>query len=187
LWTIFLQLGACSLQLFHNFATKTENTYMDLSKIISISGKPGLFQIINQSRGGVVAQSLLDQKKISIGQTQQVSTLSDISIYTEEGDEPFENVLKAMHKEAAGEKIEIDLKDDAALRNYLFTVLPGHDEDRVYASDIKKMVKWYNLLFENDLLEFDEAEGSEDEKENEGTEASENDETNNEAEIKKGD
>ena len=129
---------------------------MDLSKILSIAGKPGLFQIVNQSRGGVVAKSLIDGKKVSIGQTQRVSTLSDISIYVEGGDEPLVNILKTIYESNGGKEIDIDLKDTDALRNLLREVLPEHDEDRVYASDIKKMVKWYNLLHKNDLLDFSE-------------------------------
>jgi|SRR5690554_71015 len=132
---------------------------MDLSKILSIAGKPGLYQIISQSRGGVVAKSLIDGKKMSIGQTLRVSTLSDISIYVEDGDEPLQNVLKQIHEIYGDKELEIDLKDSDALRSFLREVLPEHDEERVYASDIKKVIKWYNMLLENDLLDFSEEEG----------------------------
>jgi len=138
---------------------------MDLSKILSIAGKPGLYQIVNQSRGGVVAKSLLDGKKVSIGQTQRVSTLSDISIYVEDGDEPLVNILKTIYESNGGTEIEIDLKDADALRNLLREALPEHDEERVYTSDIKKMVKWYNLLHKNNLLDFSEKAEEETEEE----------------------
>lgn len=128
---------------------------MDLSKILSIAGKPGLFQIINQTRGGVLAVSLLDGKKTSIGQTQRVSTLSDISIYTEEGDEPLLNVLQTVFKTTDGAKCEVDVKDDDALRNFMREMLPEHDEERVYTSDIRKVVKWYNLLLKSDLIDLE--------------------------------
>lgn len=128
---------------------------MDLSKILSIAGKPGLYQIINQTRGGVVAMSLLDGKKISIGQTQRVSTLSDISIYTEEGDEPLQNVLQTIFKTTEGAPCEVDIKDDNALRNFLREILPEHDEVRVYTSDIRKVVKWYNLLLKSELIDLE--------------------------------
>jgi len=137
---------------------------MDLSKILSIAGKPGLYQIINQSRGGVIAKSLIDGKKISIGQTQRVSTLSDISIYVEDGDEPLINVLKSINEKYGDKELDIDLKDDGALRELMSEMLPTYDEDRVYTSDIKKMVKWYNLLLKNDLLDFTEV-AEEEEKE----------------------
>ncbi|MEM9052346.1 MAG: DUF5606 domain-containing protein [Bacteroidota bacterium] len=134
---------------------------MDLSKILSIAGKPGLFKIMNQSRGGVVVTSLNDGRKMVVGQTQRVSTLSDISIYTLEGDEPLENIFKTMFEKSEGKAVEVDFKDDDALREYLFRIFPEHDEDRVYPSDIKKIIKWFNLLLEKGLLEFEEEEKKE--------------------------
>lgn len=128
---------------------------MDLSKILSISGRPGLFEIINQTRGGVVALSLLDGKKVSIGQTQRVSTLSDISIYTEEGDELLLNVLQTVFKTTDGAPCEVDVKDDDALRGFMREMLPEHDEERVYTSDIRKVVKWYNLLLKSELIDME--------------------------------
>jgi hypothetical protein len=125
---------------------------MDLSKIISIAGKPGLFKIINQSRGGVVVVSLTDGKKMAVGQTQRVSSLSDISVYTLEGDEPLPEIFSKILETTGGEALDIDLKDQEALRGFLLEILPEHDEERVYPSDIKKMVKWYNLLLKKDLL-----------------------------------
>jgi len=131
---------------------------MDLTQILSIAGKPGLFKILNQSRGGVVVTSLSDGKKMVVGQTQRVSTLSDISIYTLEGDEPLANIFEKMHQQSAGKAVEVDAKDPDTLREYFFRIFPEHDEDRVYPSDIKKMIKWFNLLLEKGLLEFDKEE-----------------------------
>lgn len=135
---------------------------MDLSKIISISGKPGLYQILSQSRNGVLAKSLINGKRINIGQTLRVSTLSDISVYVEYGDEPLKNVLKKINELYGDEKLDVDLKDDLELRSFLKEVLPEHDEERVYISDIKKIIKWYNMLYDHKLLDFsdtdDEAE-----------------------------
>jgi len=134
---------------------------MDLSKILSIAGKPGLFKVMNQSRGGVLVTSLNDGRKMVVGQTQRVSTLSDISIYTLEGDEPLENIFKTMFEQSEGKAVEVNFKDDDALREYLFRIFPEHDEDRVYPSDIKKMIKWFNLLLSKGLLEFAEEETDE--------------------------
>jgi len=146
---------------------------MDLSQILSIAGKPGLFKILNQSRGGVVVTSLNDGKKMVVGQTQRVSTLSDISIYTLEGDEPLANIFEMMKKQSGGKEVEVDFKDNDALREYLFRIFPEHDEDRVYPSDIKKMIKWFNLLLEKGLLESDDEEKEENSKEEEKAETSE--------------
>jgi len=137
---------------------------MDLSKILSIAGRPGLFKIMNQSRGGVVVNSLMDGRKMVVSQTQRVSTLSDISIYTLDGDEPLENIFKTMIEKSEGKPVEIDFKDDDALREYLFRIFPEHDEDRVYPSDIKKIIKWFNLLLEKGLLELAEEDKEEDTK-----------------------
>ena len=134
---------------------------MDLSQILSIAGKPGLFKILNQSRGGVVVTSLDDGKKMVVGQTQRVSTLSDISIYTLEGDEPLANIFAMMKKQSGGKEIEVDFKEPDALREYFFRIFPEHDEDRVYPSDIKKMIKWFNLLLDKGLLESTEEEKEE--------------------------
>lgn len=129
---------------------------MDLSKIISISGKPGLYLVMNQTRGGVLAKSLVDGKKIPISQTQRVSTLADISIYLEDGDEPLTDVFREIYKSNEGAPIDIDIKDNDALRGFLREILPEHDEDRVYASDIRKLVKWYNLLLAEGLIDLEE-------------------------------
>ncbi|HKK40124.1 MAG TPA: DUF5606 domain-containing protein [Cryomorphaceae bacterium] len=137
---------------------------MDLSQILSITGKPGLYKILNQSRGGVVVISLNDGKKMVVGQTQRVSTLSDISIYTLEGDEPLAKIFEKMKEQSGGKEVEVDSKDPDALREYFFRIFPEHDEDRVYPSDIKKMIKWFNLLLEKGLLESTEEEKEEEAK-----------------------
>jgi len=145
---------------------------MDLSQILSIAGKPGLFKILNQSRGGVVVTSLNDGKKMVVGQTQRVSTLSDISIYTLDGDEPLANIFEKMREQSGGKEVEVDFKDDDALREYLFRIFPEHDEDRVYPSDIKKMIKWFNLLLSKGLLVKEEEAKSEESTESNEEEAS---------------
>jgi len=139
---------------------------MDLSKILSIAGKPGLYKVVTQSNRGIVVSSVEEGKKMAIGQTQRVSTLSDISIYTIEGDEPLRDIFKKFYERTEGKPIDIDIQNNRDLRDFFLEVLPDHDEERVYASDIKKMVKWFNLLLEKDMLDFseepEEAEDSED-------------------------
>ncbi|MFT5904024.1 MAG: hypothetical protein ACI9O2_000881 [Flammeovirgaceae bacterium] len=98
---------------------------MDLTQILSIAGKPGLFKILNQSRGGVVVTSLNDGKKMVVSQTQRVSTLSDISIYTLEGDEPLSNIFEMMREQSGGKEVEIDAKDPDTLREYFFKIFPS--------------------------------------------------------------
>ena len=129
---------------------------MSLEKILSISGKPGLFKLTTQTRSGFLAESLVDGKKISVSGRHNVSLLSEIAIYTLTEELPLREVfLKISEKENGGEAINHkSSKDD--LEEYFFGILPDYDEDRVYASDIKKVVQWYNLLIKNGMTDFSE-------------------------------
>jgi len=137
---------------------------MDLSQIISIAGKPGLYRILNQSRGGVIVLSLQDGKKTAIGQTQRVSALSDISMYTVDGDLLLDEILKRVHAHTGGKTVDINVKDDGAVRDFFTEVIPEHDQDRVYNSDIRKLIKWYNSLLEKDLLDFEKETDTQEDK-----------------------
>lgn len=137
---------------------------MGLDKILSISGKPGLFKIITQTRGGFVAESLIDKKKITVNMQSNVSVLSEIAIYTLTEELPLRDVFKKINEKENGQPTSISHKDSKdVLEEYFFEVLPDYDEDRVYASDIKKVLQWYNLLQAQDLLNFIEVD-SEDSK-----------------------
>lgn len=130
---------------------------MSLDKILSISGKPGLFQLKTQTRSGFVAESLLDGKKVSVSAQSNVSVLSEIAVYTLTEELPLKNVFKAISDKENGGPTSISHKDGKdTLEEYFFGILPDYDEDKVYASDIKKIVQWYNLLHKNDLLSLDE-------------------------------
>ncbi len=130
---------------------------MNLDKILSIAGKPGLFQMLTQTRGGFVAVSLLDGKKVTVNLKSNVSVLSEIAIYTLEEEMPLVSVLEKIYNKESGGKTSVAHKADKLdLEAYFFEVLPNYDEDRVYASDIKKVVQWYNILHENKLLDFSE-------------------------------
>ncbi len=135
---------------------------MKLDKILAIAGKPGLYKLLSQTRTGFVAESLLDGKKSTIGMRSNVSVLSEIAIYTLEKELPLREVFLQIHKKEKGGKTPVSHKDDkVALEAYFFEVLPDYDEDRVYVSDIKKVIQWYNLLAENGITDFtDEAEAA---------------------------
>ena len=127
---------------------------MSLEKVISISGKPGLYKLITQTRGGFVAESLVDKKRISVSVQNNVSVLSEIAIYTLTEEIPLRQVFQNIKDKENGEKTSIKPKDGKdKLEEYFFNVLPDYDEDRVYASDIKKVIQWYNLLQEHKLLD----------------------------------
>ena len=137
---------------------------MSLDKILSISGKPGLFQLKTRTRSGFVAESLLDGKKVSVSIHSNVSVLSEIAVYTLTEEVPLRKVFAAIKEKENGEATSVSHKDSKdKLEEYFFEVLPDYDEDRVYASDIKKIVQWYNLLHKNDLLILEEEVSDEEE------------------------
>ena len=136
---------------------------MSLEKILAISGKPGLYELKTQTRTGLLAESLIDGKKLTVSTRQNVSLLSEIAIYTLTAEVPLREVFeKISKKENGGEAISHKSSKDE-LEEYFFNVLPDYDEDRVYASDIKKVVQWYNLLTKNGISNFSEGDTSEEE------------------------
>ena len=119
---------------------------MSIKKILSVSGKPGLYELKIQTRTGFVAESLLDGKKITVGMRANVSLLSEIAVFTYSEEVRLADVLKAIAtKENDGPAIS-HKEDETKLKAYFREVLPEFDEDRVYTSDIKKILNWYNLL-----------------------------------------
>ena len=136
---------------------------MSLEKILAISGKPGLYEIVAQTRTGAVVESLLDKKRLTVGAHSNISILSEIAIYTLTEEVPLKDVLRKVKDKENGRPTSISHKDGKdVLEEYFFEVLPDYDEDRVYASDIKKVVQWYNLLQKNDLLNSLESEDESD-------------------------
>jgi hypothetical protein len=119
---------------------------MNLEKILAISGKPGLYALKVQTRSGFVAESLIDGKKITVGLKSNVSLLSEISMYTNTEEKPLAEVMRNIAiKEDNGPAIS-HKEDNAKLTAYFLEVLPDYDQDRVYPSDIKKVLNWYNML-----------------------------------------
>ncbi len=130
---------------------------MALDKILSIGGKPGLYKLLTQTRSGFVGESLLDGKRISVGIRNNVSVLSEIAIYTLEEEVPLREVFQKIKDKEKGGKTSIGHKDEKIkLEEYFFEILPNYDEDRVYASDIKKIIQWYNILHDNGIFDFAE-------------------------------
>ena len=136
---------------------------MSLDKILAIGGKPGLYRLLTQTRTGFVAESLIDGKRLSVGMSNNVSVLSEIAIYTLEEELPLREVFRKIQEKEDGGKTPVTHKDDKIkLEEYFFELLPNYDEDRVYASDIKKVIQWYNLLHANGINEFSEPEKGDD-------------------------
>lgn len=125
---------------------------MNLEKILSISGKPGLYALKVQMRSGFIAESLIDGKKITVVMKTNVSLLSEISMYTISEEKPLSEVMRNIAiKEDNGPAIS-HKEDNAKLITYFKEILPDYDEERVYPSDIKKVLSWYNLLQANGLV-----------------------------------
>ena len=148
---------------------------MSLEKILSISGKPGLYDLKTQTRNGFVAESLLDGKRITVNMRSNVSLLSEIAIYTYSEEVPLRQILQAIKEKEDGAATSVSHKDSKnQLESYFREIVEDYDEDRVYASDIKKVVQWYNLLQKKEMMDFSEPEEEKEEKttekENKGSE-----------------
>ena len=119
---------------------------MNLEKVLAISGKPGLYLLKVQTRTGFVAESLLDGKKITVGLKSNVSLLSETSIYTNEAEMPLAEVMRNIAiKEDNGPALSHKESNDK-MTAYFLEILPDYDQDRVYPSDIKKVLNWYGIL-----------------------------------------
>jgi hypothetical protein len=139
---------------------------MSLDKILSIGGRPGLYKLLTQTRSGFVAESLIDKKRISVGINNNVSLLSEIAVYTLEEELPLREVFTKIKIKEKGGKTSVGPKEEKIkLEEYFFEVIPDYDEDRVYPSDIKKIIQWYNLLHDNGINQFDEPETKSEEEE----------------------
>lgn len=130
---------------------------MDLSKILSIAGKPGLYLMVGEAKNNLIVESLIDGKKIPSFAHDRVSTLKEISIYTENEDVPLDEVLKSINNYTEGKPIENPKKSSSdVIKSTFAEILPDYDRETVYVSDIKKIFSWYNLLLEKDMLDFTE-------------------------------
>jgi hypothetical protein len=129
---------------------------MNIEKILAISGKPGLYELKIQTRTGFVAESLLDGKKITVNLKANVSLLSEISVYTYDAEKPLAEILNSISKKEKNGPAISHKEDATTLAAYFKEILPDYDEERVYGSDIKKIINWYNLLQSKGLVK-DEA------------------------------
>ena len=132
---------------------------MDLSKIVSISGKPGLYVVKSQAVGRLIVESVLDGKCSPAFARERMSSLEEISIFSTDEDRPLKDVFKMIH-EKMGDKVDFDYKkaSNDELREKFAFVMPDYDEEAVYPSDMKKVFAWYQMLVDKNLLDFTEEE-----------------------------
>lgn len=128
---------------------------MDLSNILAIAGKAGLFKLVSQTKTGAIVESLLDGKRTPAFRNDKISSVSEICMFTNNEDYPLSEVFRNIYNKENKGQISIDFKKVSTkdLYAYFSEVLPDIDEDRVYPSDVKKALSWYNLLLSKDLID----------------------------------
>ena len=137
-----------------------------LKEILSITGKPGLFKLVSQGRNMLIVESLTDGKRQPVHSKDKVVSLGDIAIYTDDAEVPLAEVLENLKNKENGQVASTDAKaDNDALRKFMTEVLPAYDRERVYPSDIRKLINWYNLLLSAGITEYKTAEKEEEAKE----------------------
>lgn len=129
-----------------------------LKTILSISGKPGLYKLVSRGKNMLIVESLADKKRFPAYGNEKIISLGDIAMYTDAEDVPLRMILAAMKEKENGNIVALDIKKASSdeLYNYLETVLSNYDRDRVHASDIKKLISWYNLLVKSGMVDFEE-------------------------------
>ena len=130
---------------------------MDLSKIVTIAGRPGLYQVKSQSVGKIIVESLIDGKCSPAFARERMSSLEEISIYSVDEDRPLKEVFRSIH-EKMGDKVDFDVKKatNDQLKAKFLEIMPDYDQDAVYPSDMKKVFLWYQMLMNRGLLDFTE-------------------------------
>ena len=127
---------------------------MELKDILAISGQPGLYRFIAQSRNGFIVESLIDGKRMNAAASSRISALTEISMFTEGEDIALADVFTKMYEQTEG-KPALSAKESAdRLREFFAQAVPDYDRERVHASDIKKAILWFNLLVEAGFTEF---------------------------------
>lgn len=134
---------------------------MNLTGIIAISGKPGLYKVLAQGKNNIIVESLEDKKRVPAYASDRISALDDISIYTYDDDKPLKEIFISIFEKENGKETISHKEDQNKLKAYLIEVLPNFDQERVYASDIKKIFQWYNLLLKAGALVPEEKEEKE--------------------------
>ena len=131
---------------------------MALEQILSVSGKSGLFRLVGQMKNGIIVEAIADGKRFPVHGSAKVSALEEISIYTDTEEVPLKDVFKAIFDKEGGKQVLSAKASNNDIKAYFETVLPNYDRDRVYVSDMGKVVRWYNLLIEHKAYDPSEPE-----------------------------
>lgn len=153
-----------SINFVENFICNNNYIFDMIKTILSISGRPGLYKLVSQGKNMLIVESLQTGKRVPAYAHDKVVSLGDISIYTNEGDHPLEDVFASIAEKFNNEAIDSKTMSNAAALKELFSeILPEYDEDRVHTSDIKKVFSWYNQLIAAGITEFKDEEIAQDE------------------------
>ncbi|MDE6715986.1 MAG: DUF5606 domain-containing protein [Muribaculaceae bacterium] len=126
-----------------------------LKEILSISGRPGLYKLISYGKNMVIVESVVDGKRMPAGARDKIISLGDIAIYTDDEETPLANVFKTMYDKYEGKTIDAkSYKTNDQLFDFFEEILPSFDRDRVYPTDVKKVISWYNTLVNAGLTDF---------------------------------
>lgn len=128
----------------------------ELEKILSVSGKSGIFKLITGGRATIIVESLTDGKRLPVHPTQKVSALSDITMFTYEEDVPLREIFLKAKAAFEGGPAPDPKSESNVLHDAMKKILPDYDAERVYDSDIRKLLSWYNILQSKDMLDFAE-------------------------------
>ena len=140
---------------------------MDLSGVLSIGGKPGLYMTVSQTKNGLIVESIgKEKKRMPVYASDKVSALEEISIFTTEEDIPLKEVFKKIFVKQEGKQAITHKSSKNDLKDFFLEALPEYDEEKVYISDIKKVIQWYNILQAEKLIDVEEKK----EKKKDGTE-----------------
>ena len=131
---------------------------MDLTKILAVSGKPGLFKVLSQTKNGFIVESLTDGRRFPVFAHEKASALQEISIFSTGDDIPLKEVLKKFNDKLGTESAPDPKSEPDVIQGFFAEIIPDYDKERVHLSDMKKVLTWYNILLEKNMLDFTEEE-----------------------------
>lgn len=138
---------------------------MDLTGILAITGKPGLYKLISQTKSGALVESLVDKKRMPAFAHERISSLKDITMFGNDEDKPLIDIFQNIYKIEDGKECISHKSSDKELKDYMEKVFPDYDKERVHLSDMKKLFSWYNILLSNNLIDLEQPQQEEEKKE----------------------
>ncbi|MBR1769422.1 MAG: DUF5606 domain-containing protein [Bacteroidales bacterium] len=131
---------------------------MDLTGILAITGKPGLYKLVSQTKTGALVESLIDKRRMPAFAHERISSLKDITMFSEEDDVPLQEIFQNIYRKQEGKECLSHKSSERELKEYMAEIFPNYDRDRVHLSDMKKLFSWYNILLANNLIDLNSEE-----------------------------